>query len=320
MKGKRFERINKLIQEAFKDSPSTEILSNYKIETEPGQKNEIDILIVSKLNGFDIKIAIECKDFAKKVPVEKIDAFESKCNRINNINSKVFISSNGYQKGAIAAAKRFGIILCTTSKITADIVKQWIPIHQLNLTMLPGFGRTELLFESEDKEYLKELGRGFDETIFNINKEKIGVLAGIMVDGINERRKFIHNIALVEWLRINEDKKHEPFPLGFEISLEGVYVKDHLGKYVPLLGLKSSINVQFKLSPANIMDAHIYKDSSGVTKANSISIDVGNNLSSEIIITNKDQPDIYLSNQDGQVQKLQTLLVYDPKTDRFSKG
>ena len=101
MRGKKFERVNRLIQETFKDSSSTEILSNYKIESEAGQKNEIDILIVSKVNGFDVKIAIECKDFAKKIPIEKIDAFESKCNRINKINTKVFISSNGYQKGAI---------------------------------------------------------------------------------------------------------------------------------------------------------------------------------------------------------------------------
>lgn len=185
--------------------------------------------------------------------------------------------------------------------------------------MLPGFGSTELFLESEDQEYLKELRKKFDETTFNVDNEKIGMLIDILANGISERKKLIPNFALIEWLRISDDKKHEPFAIQFEILLDGVYVKDHFGKLVRLLGVRSSINLQYTITQATVSEAHVYKDSAGVTKANSISVDVGNNLSSEIIITDKQQPDIYLSNQQGHVQKLQTLLVYDPKADKFSK-
>ena len=83
--GKKLEQLVRFVQETLKNVPDTEIFSNYKIENISGRKREIDVFIKSQINGMDIKIAIKCKDYKNAIPVEKIEAFNSKCQRINGI-------------------------------------------------------------------------------------------------------------------------------------------------------------------------------------------------------------------------------------------
>ena len=137
--GKSLEKTIRLIQETLKDSVNTEIFNNYKIENESGQKREIDILIVSSINDFKIKIAIECKDYSKKVPVKEIEAFQSKCDRIKEINKKVFVSTNGYQTDAINTANYYGIELHTANKFSQEDIKSWFPIQQMSLQIQQKF-------------------------------------------------------------------------------------------------------------------------------------------------------------------------------------
>lgn len=138
-KGLQFERTIRLIQEAFKDSESTQILTNYKISNESGNNREIDILIISKINDFEIYIAIECKDYKKKIPVEKIEAFQSKCDRIKQINKKIFISSNGFQSDAVNSASYYGIELLTANELSRDYLEKLLPIRQIKPEILPIF-------------------------------------------------------------------------------------------------------------------------------------------------------------------------------------
>jgi predicted helicase len=139
--GKQLERVVRLIEESYKDSANTHIFSNYKLPNKDGQEREIDILIISKINGFEVCIAIECKDYNSKVSVDKIDSFQGKCSRLPQIHRKIFVSANGYQKGAVLAANDFGIELLTGQSLTAAYISQLIPIRQnrsffMKLTML----------------------------------------------------------------------------------------------------------------------------------------------------------------------------------------
>lgn len=76
--GRKVEKLVRLIQEAIKDFPNVEIFSNYEIKNKSGRKREIDVLLKTTVNSFEIIIAIECKDYKNAVPVEKIEAFNSK--------------------------------------------------------------------------------------------------------------------------------------------------------------------------------------------------------------------------------------------------
>lgn len=80
------------------------------------------MFIESTVNGYQIKIVIECKDWKSTIPVEKIEAFESKCKRIKGISKKVFVSQNGFQKDACDAAADFDIELFTANKLDRDSV------------------------------------------------------------------------------------------------------------------------------------------------------------------------------------------------------
>ena len=84
--GKQLERVVRLVEESYKDSANTQIFSNYKLPNKDGEEREIDLLIVSKINGFEICIAIECKDYNTRVSVDKIDSFQGKCSRLPQIH------------------------------------------------------------------------------------------------------------------------------------------------------------------------------------------------------------------------------------------
>jgi hypothetical protein len=132
-KGTLFERMNQIVQESFKDSDNTTIKVNHLVKNTSSNFREFDIWLESKVNNYDIIVAIECKDYKTSIPVEKIEAFNSKCERVNGISKKIFISSNGFQKDAIGAAKDFNIELYTLEEISNEDVSSWISCSKLDI-------------------------------------------------------------------------------------------------------------------------------------------------------------------------------------------
>ncbi len=108
-KGKNLEQIVFLIQKAFKDSPHTKIYPNHKLITESGDPREFDVIVETKMQGFDLVIAIECKAHKASVGAQLVEGFKAKCDRVSKINKIVFISSSGFQKGAISFAEKQNI-------------------------------------------------------------------------------------------------------------------------------------------------------------------------------------------------------------------
>ena len=130
-KGQLLEKTLRIIQESLKDKSDTQIFSNYRLRNESGKKREFDIVIKSTLNNFKFLTVIECKDFSQPVSVEKIEAFQSKCLRIPEINKKVFVSRKGFQSDAINAAKTFGIEIYKIKEINPGLVKEWITVSMV---------------------------------------------------------------------------------------------------------------------------------------------------------------------------------------------
>lgn len=81
-----------------------------KIKGASGVERQVDIFWEFELAGLKYKLVIECKDYRSAVPLEKIDAFHSKIVDIGGVTG-VFVSKNGYQRGAIELAKKYGIQL-----------------------------------------------------------------------------------------------------------------------------------------------------------------------------------------------------------------
>lgn len=121
---KVFETVVQIVQEVLNENPAVVIHRGYKITNRAGRKREIDVFIESSDPDFPT-VAIECKDWKKKVPAEVIEAFHSKCLRIDGINKKIVVSRNGFQKDAFNAAEEFGIELHLLEQITLNQVNTW---------------------------------------------------------------------------------------------------------------------------------------------------------------------------------------------------
>jgi hypothetical protein len=74
------------------------------------RNRELDILILNKLAGIDVKIAIECKNEKKKIGVPKIDSFIGKLIDVGIPSQQgIFISTSGYTRDALDRAAVAGI-------------------------------------------------------------------------------------------------------------------------------------------------------------------------------------------------------------------
>lgn len=318
-KGKQFEKTIRLIQETFKDSENTKIFSNYKIPNESGNNREIDILIISKINDFEIYIAIECKDYNKKIPVEKIEAFQSKCDRIKQINKKIFVSSKGFQSDSINSAKYYGIELFTADELTSDALTNLIPIKQIKPELLPIINNAILTFEADEKS-LSEIKEGYDGEIFQEGSDFVKNLKDIAFDAVRKNPKEFFGLALLQWMKSKEKNEKEMiFPINFELTFHDYYFKKSNEEKIKLLKGEFEVLIKFGFVVPQLISGRTFKDSNGKTKANSVNIQVKENVETDIVIKPNEGLDIYLT-ENEKTQKLKTLFTYNPKTDKITKS
>jgi hypothetical protein len=108
--GKDYEQFVKDLQQGLLDSEDFIKQKNICIETNKmitdncGIKREFDLYWEYELAGITYKTVIECKDYASKVSVEKIDALIGKTRDIPDLKA-IFATKTGYQSGAKAKAE-----------------------------------------------------------------------------------------------------------------------------------------------------------------------------------------------------------------------
>ena len=114
---------------AMHKTPDVKVETNVYLSTLDGKaEREIDILVSSKVAGYPVNIAIECKNEKKPTGVDQIDAFVGKLKHIGiPTQYGVFVSSSRYRSGAIARAQEAGIktlLLKDTTEELSQIVRQ----------------------------------------------------------------------------------------------------------------------------------------------------------------------------------------------------
>lgn len=96
--------------------PETTILFDQKILGKFSKVlRQIDILIEGEIAGYEIKIAVDCKNFSNKIDVKKVESF---CSMVEDIEAHqgVLITQKGYSKAAINRA-HYG-----NQKVELDII------------------------------------------------------------------------------------------------------------------------------------------------------------------------------------------------------
>jgi len=311
--GKRLEKLVRLIQEALKDFPNTEIFSNYKIKNNSGRKREIDVLLKTTVNNFDLIIAIECKDYKNAVPVEKIEAFNSKCDRIKGISKKIFVATNGYQADAIDAAKEFEIELYNLNEIDEQEIIKWFPIMQLkgNYLLKQPYN---ILIEEKEKEFVST---SEDEELivyFHDGKEPI-LLTGLLWNKVVfENQRLFKSILICDFMKYDNLNYQTLFP--FKLTLSGVYLKGLNDRKINLLRVDSYVIGWLEKNPATILEARSFNKSNNQSIANVVTVNIDKEVA-DIVYTNDQELKIFHTNSKGEVKQMVTLFEYNPKTDTF---
>lgn len=123
--GKDYEQFVKKLHQALLhseligSSKNIEIESNKKITDNNGTEREFDLYWEYELAGVTYKTVIECKDYASRVTIEKIDALIGKIRDIPDLKP-VFATKTGYQSGAETKARANKIDLLIVREQSAD--------------------------------------------------------------------------------------------------------------------------------------------------------------------------------------------------------
>jgi hypothetical protein len=130
--------LEKIIAEMH-DIPGVKIERNVYLPTLDGSSRtrEIDILITGQMAGFQIQIAVECKNKNKVTGVEQIDEFIGKLQDVGiPTQLGLFVSMSKYTSGAVKRAKSVGIRTFLLQDISADLPQAVKEAYQSNVYLM----------------------------------------------------------------------------------------------------------------------------------------------------------------------------------------
>lgn len=100
-----------LIAKIQKDTaPFAIVQHSQKVRGKSGRLRQLDVTSTLDNGLTSIFTVFECKRYTRKVGIEKVEAFATKCIDVN-ANGKVMVSNTGFDAGAVAQAKQHGITL-----------------------------------------------------------------------------------------------------------------------------------------------------------------------------------------------------------------
>lgn len=301
--GKKLENLVRLVEEVYKTNSDTEIIQNFKIKNLNDNSREIDLFIKSKINGYEINIAIECKEFARKVSVEKIEAFNSKCLRIPNINKRIFISEKGFQKDAIAAAKAFGIELYTFSEIKEQPSGIFdFPIKQMK-PKLTKYGIVGIKFEKPISQNII-----IDEnSIFReeSNGENLNMFQTYQLFAKTNWPQ-IMNKLLLQWME-NNNAEQEIF---LEVTYKDLFLLFNQ-EAIKVKFIKWKMNLDFNFIDTSTDIREISNLESNETKAKTLSFSLDNNKGKGTIVLDQNENFHFFNTSNNKFEKMKVLCSYD---------
>ncbi|MBL1233542.1 MAG: restriction endonuclease [Flavobacteriales bacterium] len=306
--GKNLETMVRIVEEVYKTDSNTQILSNHKIQNLDNNLREIDLLIKSIVNDYEVTIAIECKEYAIKIPVEKIESFNSKCLRIPNINKKIFVSEKGFQKDAIAAAKAFGIELYTFSKIKEnpnEILK--FPITQLK-PKLTKYKITGINFEKP----LSQKTIIDSNSIFrtDINGENLN-FSELFQLFATPNWSTIMNYALLQWM----EKKTKENEVIFEVNYKNLFLI-YKNENIKIQSIRWYSVIVFNFIETKTKIREISNLNKGEPRAKTLNFTLDNKAEGSIVV-DKNNDCHFFDTTNNKAQRLELLFSYDPKTNKI---
>lgn len=313
--GKNFEKLIRIIEEVYKTNPETVIHSNYKIQNTSGNNREIDVFIETSVNGHHLKIAIECKDYQKRVSALVVESFHSKCLRIPEINKKVIISRNGFQKEAVAAAQDFGIELYNLEDIDENSKEIFtIPMKKLKPVFI-GYTieslhcTTDLIGESVDEIKIE---KKLDFELFSEASNRVYTITEIIHEGLEQEWKIFVCAAFFSWFKNKNLHQAEPFI----VSCEGIYFLND-GKKTQLDQVIGFANFRCETVAIETKNNVLINSNNNQIKAITQSFTDDNKKINGNLVVDKDNNIHFFNSSKDEPIKLEVIAKYDPKTDKI---
>lgn len=120
------EQVVAIIENTLQSDKKIKITHDVSLMDKDGVSRQIDVLIEYEINDRAIfKKIIECKDKNRRIEMKEIAAFKELIDSLKDVNSGMFVSKNGFQKGAITKAKSYNIQLYTLKELTSEEVEEW---------------------------------------------------------------------------------------------------------------------------------------------------------------------------------------------------
>lgn len=95
---------------AYHHTCATKVQHNIKMKGRSGCEHQIDVYWEYEKDGIRHRVAIECKNYNKAVPKEKVSAFYGIISDLDDVKG-IMVSKKGFQKGAKQYAEHYGISL-----------------------------------------------------------------------------------------------------------------------------------------------------------------------------------------------------------------
>jgi len=210
----------------------------YVIDKDSKRRREFDVLITSTVAHHITKIAIECKDYGRKVGSGDVEAFQTKCER-NHIANKVIVSSSGFSGGAIVKAAVLGIKLMEVAQAETfdwlNTVKGIAPRRMFDGVNL----RIKFRGAMPEEPY----------KVFGPNGVEVSPM------------QWLHaiNKAIPD-----EDGRGSPEPVERTVVLlcQGVYAVDASGRHFPVDEASTTVRMRWEVR-SEPFETHTYKDGDG---------------------------------------------------------
>src|SRR4051812_33612391 len=90
-------------------------------------RRQLDVTVRFQRGGYKYLLLVECKNYTKRISVEKVEALVTKSQRLH-ANKAIIVASSGFQQGAITEARHHGIDLYTLREVRQTWPEQFITV------------------------------------------------------------------------------------------------------------------------------------------------------------------------------------------------
>jgi len=270
-KGRITEQIISIIEDTLQGNENVKITHDTTLTDEYGNDRQIDVLIEYKVNDrTTFNSIIECKYKGRDgVEVNQMQAFKGLLDSLKDVHQGIFVSTNGFQKGAIKVANANNIKLYTLEELSPAEIENWVKIS-------PTYNQLIKHFEVHNYQILNSDGKAIqtseDNILRNEKDEKFTVEKTINLLS-NYRANQLHNILFDQQFKGREIDKLK-IRNKWILPLNNGFFLEKDGEKIEVSVIQLDLSAWFSQGIEKTANYRLYKDSGKNPIAGLIEADV----------------------------------------------